>query len=57
VDSKVKIRIIPAASRATQRALESNFTGFVLRDEIIVGEPPSTRRAFRGAFAPGGRTA
>lgn len=51
------MEIIRAASRPSKKAPESNFTGDVWQDEVIVGKAPSRMRATNVSFTPGARTA
>ena len=46
-----------ANARPTKLAPETNFTGQVWQDPVIVGEPPSRMRATNVSFTPGARTA
>ncbi|MBS0244549.1 MAG: cupin domain-containing protein, partial [Proteobacteria bacterium] len=49
-------KIIRAAHRSTKTQPNSNFTGTVFADEVVVGEKPSRMRATRVSFTPGART-
>jgi quercetin dioxygenase-like cupin family protein len=46
-----------ANSRPTKMAPETNFTGQVLQDAVMVGTAPSRMRATNVTFTPGARTA
>jgi quercetin dioxygenase-like cupin family protein len=48
--------VIRAAARATKQQPNTNFTGVVFADEVVVGEKPSRMRGTRVTFTPGART-
>lgn len=50
------MKIFRASSRATKQQPNTNFTGTVYADEVVVGETPSRMRATRVSFTPGART-
>lgn len=50
------MKIFRASSRATKQQPNTNFTGTVFADEVVVGEKPSRMRATRVSFTPGART-
>ena len=45
-------KIIRASDRATKTQPNTNFTGTVYADEVVVGEKPSRMRATRVSFTP-----
>lgn len=49
--------VIRSQARPTKVAPETNFTGQVWQDEVIVGRQPSRMRATNVSFSPGARTA
>src|SRR5690242_19036054 len=49
-------KIFRAADRATKTQPNTNFTGVVYADEVVVGSAPSRMRATRVSFTPGART-
>jgi quercetin dioxygenase-like cupin family protein len=51
------MKVVRANARATKRQPESNFTGTVFADEVVVGVSPSRMRATVVSFTPGARTA
>jgi len=53
----MKLKLFRANDRATKIAPETNFTGTVLQDEVLVGQAPSRMRATNVTFTPGARTA
>lgn len=51
------MKVVRANARATKKQPESNFTGTVFADEVVVGVAPSRMRATVVSFTPGARTA
>lgn len=51
------MKVVRANARATKTQPESNFTGTVFADEVLVGVAPSRMRATVVSFTPGARTA
>jgi quercetin dioxygenase-like cupin family protein len=49
-------KLIRAAHRTTKTQPNTNFTGVVFADEVVVGAKPSRMRATRVTFTPGART-
>ena len=51
------MKILRSSDRKTNRAPESNFTGVMFSDEVVVGQAPSRMRGSVVSFTPGARTA
>lgn len=51
------MKVVKASARPTKMAPAAYFTGTVMQDEVVVGEPPSRMRATSVSFSPGARTA
>jgi len=51
------MKVVRASARPTKQAPADRFTGTVLQDEIVNGNPPSRVRAVIVSFTPGARTA
>jgi len=49
-------KIIRVGDLPTKTQPNTNFTGTVFADEVVVGEKPSRMRATRVSFTPGART-